>query len=217
MIKCKTGKIINPDTGRCVNKDGKIGKLIKKTSDKKMSVKKTKCETGKIINPDTGRCVNEDGKIGKLIKKTSVKKTKCEDGKIINPDTGRCVNKDGKIGKLLKNTVPIGPGIPSLFIQLAEDCEQNKIWKKSTLIGKGTVGNAYIACNARNCDYILKIQKLNHEFFTEVSAILELQKYNIVPKIFAAWTCKGKGYFVIEKLKPYEKCQLTTEQLWIQP
>ena len=73
MIKCKAGKIINPDTGRCVNKDGKIGKLIKETS-----VKKNKCKAEKIINPDTGRCVNKDGKIGKMIKisvKNSVKKS----------------------------------------------------------------------------------------------------------------------------------------------
>ena len=181
-----------------------------------------KCKPGKIINPKSGRCVNKDGRIGKLIVATTKTSVKCENNKIINPKSGRCVNKDGRIGKLLlskkksSNIIPFGPGIPLVFESLAENCEQNKIWKKKTLIGTGTVGKAYVACNAKNCDYVLKIQKANHEFFTEILAIQELKKYNITPKLFAAWTCKGKGYAVIEKLKPYEECQMTSKQLWIQ-
>jgi len=44
MVRCETGKIINPDSGRCVKKDGKIGKIIatkKLSKSPKKSVKKS--------------------------------------------------------------------------------------------------------------------------------------------------------------------------------
>ena len=73
---CKTDQIINPRTGRCVKRTGKIGKQIlsesknnvesesKNSYDKKS---KSKCKSDKIINPITGRCVKRTGKIGKQI------------------------------------------------------------------------------------------------------------------------------------------------------
>ena len=54
--------MINPLTGRCINKP--------------VAAKK-KCPAGKMINPLTGRCIN--------------KVTKCSKGKMISPTTGRCV------------------------------------------------------------------------------------------------------------------------------
>jgi superfamily II DNA or RNA helicase len=114
--KCPSGKIENPATGKCVNKDGAIGKAIlgkKSSSPKKSSSSKKspkKCPSGKIENPATGKCVNKDGAIGKAIlgkksPKKSPKKSsssnKCPSGKIENPATGKCVNKDGKIGKAI--------------------------------------------------------------------------------------------------------------------
>ena len=76
--KCPPGKIINPKTGRCVSKDGKIGKELLKNSKKsskgrkqtpKKSSKGAKCPPGKIVNPKTGRCVKKDGKVGKQLLK----------------------------------------------------------------------------------------------------------------------------------------------------
>jgi serine/threonine protein kinase len=55
-VTCEKDKVINPKTGRCVNKSGKIGKSI--LSDK-------------IMNPTTGRFVMKTGKIGKEIIKQS--------------------------------------------------------------------------------------------------------------------------------------------------
>ena len=114
---CPPGKIMNPKTGRCVNRNGKLGKeILKKSSKKAKSPKRVQsgnCPPGKIMNPKTGRCVNRNGKLGKEILKKSSRKTKspkrvqsgnCPPGKIMNPKTGRCVNRDGKIGKeILKN------------------------------------------------------------------------------------------------------------------
>ena len=73
---CKSDQIINPRTGRCVKRTGKIGKQIlsesknnveskSKTSYDKKS--KSKWESDQIINPRTGRCVKKTGKIGKQI------------------------------------------------------------------------------------------------------------------------------------------------------
>ena len=78
--------ICNPATGRCVLKDGKIGKLIMKAKKSKKAKKGSKpkktCSDDQILNPRTGRCVKKDGKIGKQLlgekpkKKTAKKSAK---------------------------------------------------------------------------------------------------------------------------------------------
>ena len=96
---------------------------------------------------------------------------------------------------------PVGVGIPINFLDIAEDCSVNKIWKKDRLLGSGKSGSVYIACKARDdCEYVVKIQKQNKEYYTEIEALLSLQHTNAVPKVFAAWTCENDGYFVMEKL-----------------
>jgi len=83
---CESGKIVNPETGYCVKKDGAIGKKIiqemkqsKKTvspasssgsersSRKSVRSSRKSCESGKIVNPETGYCVKKDSAIGKKI------------------------------------------------------------------------------------------------------------------------------------------------------
>jgi hypothetical protein len=97
---CPPNKIINPKTGRCVKKDGKIGMTIiesnrgkkkissrkrskPRKSTRKMNKKSSDCPSNKIINPKTGRCVKKDGKIGlsllgeeKKVSKRSIKTSK---------------------------------------------------------------------------------------------------------------------------------------------
>ena len=65
--KCPAGKMLNPLTGRCINKP--VAK---------------RCPAGKMINPLTGRCINKPVATGLK---------KCPAGKMINPLTGRCINK----------------------------------------------------------------------------------------------------------------------------
>jgi len=121
-MSCPEGKIMNPATGRCVSRNGKIGKAI-------LERKKDECPEGKILNPATGRCVSKTGAVGKKLldkpktpapkpktpapkPKTPAPKPKteesCPDDKIMNPATGRCVSIKGKIGKMLlsENTSP---------------------------------------------------------------------------------------------------------------
>ena len=106
---CKDNQLRNPSTGRCVNKDGKIGKEIlktkallktppKKTPPKKTPPKKT---------PPKKTPPKKKSPKKKSPKKTPPKKTppkKCDVYEIWNPSTGRCVKKEGKVGKeILKN------------------------------------------------------------------------------------------------------------------
>ena len=185
MNKCPEGKILNPKTGRCVKKDGKIGQELLKSRRK--SSKKVSNSTRK-----------------------SSKKV-CDEGKIMNPKTGRCVKKDGKIGKeiLLNN----GEIVTALVLnkygnkyEIIEDCMENeKVWKYEKLLGQGKYGQVYIACKKGNCNYVLKIQKISNEFFEEVYCIKDTQHLNVVPKLYNAWTCGGLGYIAMEKLENCSK------------
>lgn len=57
MPECAPDKVINPATGRCVSRTGKIG----------MALLQKQCKPDQVVNPATGRCVNKNGKIGREI------------------------------------------------------------------------------------------------------------------------------------------------------
>ena len=66
---CNKDQIMNPATGRCVSRKGKIGQELLSSSKKPLKQKssskvKSKCKKDQILNPDTGRCVSRKGKIG---------------------------------------------------------------------------------------------------------------------------------------------------------
>jgi|694.fasta_scaffold76156_4 hypothetical protein len=108
---------------------------------------------------------------------------------------------------------PVGIGIPTSFLDIVEDCTQNEIWKwkETDQIGSGGYGNVYITCNGLNCDYVVKVQQKNENYYTEIEALLSLQHTDAVPKVFAAWTCETFGYFVIEKLY---HCEYDDNFMW---
>jgi len=96
---CKDNQIRNPDSGRCVNKDGKVGKEILKKiasakaqkkspkSPKKPSPKPNKqCPDDKVYNHISHRCVKKDGKIGKeILKKIAEAKAQKKSPKKVSP------------------------------------------------------------------------------------------------------------------------------------
>ncbi len=75
--ECASDKILNPKTGKCVLRSGKIGQEIlksiqhKPTGDKPIQSKKEikECASDKVLNPKTGKCVLKSGKIGQEILK----------------------------------------------------------------------------------------------------------------------------------------------------
>lgn len=66
---CPEGKVINPDTGNCVNAEKEA---------------ETTCPEGKYLNPETGRCKNIE---------TTTTKT-CAEGYYLNPETNRCKKEE---------------------------------------------------------------------------------------------------------------------------
>lgn len=110
--------VINPLTGRYVNKKGQVAKtlikrgLISASKSAEQPKKLTKkCTPPKVLNPETNRCINKSSTTYKKINITRRSKTddktktkKCPPGKILNLKTNRCVNKDGSIGKKLLTT-----------------------------------------------------------------------------------------------------------------
>ena len=64
--ECPPGKIVNPKTGRCINKPkekthkkrGRPKKNVEKPKESEEKPKK-ECPPGKILNPKTGRCINK--------------------------------------------------------------------------------------------------------------------------------------------------------------
>jgi predicted Ser/Thr protein kinase len=200
----KYGKdyILNPTTGRYVLKNGVIGKKI--LADR--------CTKGKILNPASGRCVKKDGAIGRKIRskqvirnkkrsKTPSKKRSCGRGRFLNSKTGRCKKIPTPINEMsLNKRGIIYKGAPERISKILEKCELGKSWKKKQVLGSGSVGRTYHVCKGTDCEYVMKVQKDDYEFRNEVKVMRKLRNFKHAPELVGAWTCKGKGYIVEEKL-----------------
>ena len=134
MLKCPKDKLINPHTGNCVKKDGRVGKLL--LAGKKSS---KKCPRDKIINPDTGNCVKKDGKVGKLIissAKKSVKKS------VKKPTAKGCVRQTTAKYHAATRKSPPYP---------ANQCQGKSLY--------GNDGNMYVSVSNVNGIYTWRLKK----------------------------------------------------------
>ena len=123
-------------------------------------------------------------------------------------------SKTGNVQWIISSIKPVGIGIPTSFLPIVEDCTQNEDiwkWKETDKIGSGGYGTVYKTCKGMDCDYVVKVQEENKEYYTEINTLLSLQHTNAVPKVFASWTCKEFGYFVMEKLYP---CKHDDDFMW---
>ena len=164
---------------------------------------KKKITQWKIPSKEDGNKVPEGWEEMRSSKCNSIyyKNTKTNDVQWIIPDDNLSVK-------------PVGIGIPTNFLPIVEDCTQNNEiwkWKETDKIGSGGWGSAYITCKDMDCDYVVKVQEENEKYYTEIDALLSLEHTKVVPKIFAAWTCKKFGYFVMEKLYP---CEYDNKFMW---
>jgi hypothetical protein len=75
---CYPDKILNPATGRCVKKDGAIGKKIlqgqRAGARPRAGAGVKKCPPSKILNPATDRCVKKNGATGRRVHEQNKKK-----------------------------------------------------------------------------------------------------------------------------------------------
>ncbi len=234
---CPSGKIKNPKTGRCVKRDGKIGRNVlgrsplrrkrktpvrrqprKRRSLRRVRKSAKKCAGGQILNPKTGRCVKKTGKIGREImgkgplfrrRKSPTRKRK----RRTKPKSRSRIRSDRPVA-ISRKISPVGPvGLPGKFKKIAEDCAETGKWKKKELLGAGAYGKAYTACRAGNCDYVMKTQKNDNDFKHEVKALYSLNNWKYSPKIYAAWTCKRRGFLIEEKVV---NCNLAREDIYKQ-
>ena len=143
--KCKKDEILNPETNRCVKRNGVVGKKVIAEMNKK------KCKDDEILNPASNRCVKRNGAIGKKIlaemkkgksktsrksrksrtsrkskksrtsrnSRKSKKEKKCGDDEILNPKTNRCVSIHGPTGRKILNKI-------NTFKQIIRELIENK-------------------------------------------------------------------------------------------
>ena len=163
---------------------------------------RSKCDA--VFNKKTNRCVLRHGSVGRRLKG---RLSKCNSYR--DEYTGRC-----KSSKTSRPRIRSLICIPRKFRSIVEECECIRRWQKLTHLGSGAYGVAYHACtnkNSKDCNYVVKVQKNNATAKRELDAYTRLNgKTNIVPKLHAAWSCKGKMYLVIDKLY---KCRISFRNL----
>lgn len=113
----------------------------------------------------------------------------------------RLIN-DVLVPNLIIPTEPVG--IPEKYVKISEKCTCKTQWNIGVKLGYGN-GNLYEVCKTGNCSYTLKIQDAGNIFETEVKTLYALQNWKHSPKIYATWTCEGKGYIIMEKVYKLKK------------
>jgi RIO-like serine/threonine protein kinase len=86
---------------------------------------------------------------------------------------------------------------------LMKECECQKRWRRMTRIGSGAYGSAYHACsvsNSKDCEYVVKVQSNNATAKRELIAYMRLSGSSVVPKMHAAWLCRGRMYIVLDRM-----------------
>lgn len=155
---CDERKILNPDTCRCVSKDGATGKKIAKMIKEKLEAKmkklaeKQKQEKEKTLKK---KALVSDKKQKVGVNKTAKKDKVCRPDQILNPDTGRCVKKDGATGKK----------IIKLMNMFNKEFEQlNKVQQLLDAVGKKPESQSTISATPKKMVHKVikpKVKKMN--------------------------------------------------------
>lgn len=232
-MKCKRScdkiSICNTKTGRCVKRDGKIGKEILNKKKKSgscsspKSLKKKECNGDSILNPKTNRCVKKDGKIGKLLRKSNskpkstknarsyMKRQPCSVTKLINTYTNKEYNikcDDDTLHPTIDvNKIQIGNTINSIYPTLLYD-NKIKLNNMGRTIAYGAYGNIYEYADSHNkYTVIVKFVKARHSCDSDLKMTCVLQKIgvikcNIIPaRYIGRVKINNKDYSVIVMLR----------------
>ena len=74
-------------------------------------------------------------------------------------------------------------------------------------------GSAYHACsvkNSKDCEYVVKVQSNNATAKRELDAYMRLRGSSVVPKMHAAWLCRGRMYIVLDRMF---ECKVSKKEL----
>ena len=88
--------------------------------------------------------------------------------------------------------------MPRRLRELANKCICNKHILVGTKIGAGGFGSVYNVVG--HTKYVVKIQKNDAYAKAEIDAYMRLASLKVTPKMYAAWTCRGKAYILLEKM-----------------
>lgn len=208
MKDCEDGKVRNPETNRCISKEGKVYKnLMKKGVIGKSTKKPSEIIPVKTLKNIKSNC-NDISMVNKL---TELKLC----GKELNIKGYYNMRKADLYGAILNiiNTKPkyevsnLSVSVKKLpssetkpskqldkrrydllskveKLEMRNVCE-NKTWTKSKMLGRGVYGEVYISCYDKtlDCSYVLKIQKidlpsLKSAFMNEVKNLKILNTVN---------------------------------------
>ena len=158
--KCRATQILNPKTGRCVKRTGRIGKkLVEKEELREMQRPRRNIieEIEDILGLGAKSRKSKSRSKKKSVRKSksrrrkkSVHKSKsrsknrkCKSDEILNPKTGRCVKRTGAVGKRLLAEKGYSP-------------KQLEFLAKNNLSVKDADENGNILCkNCENCYYCI--------------------------------------------------------------
>ena len=149
---CKEDEILNPATGYCAKKNGRLGRKILESHGIVSSVspvRKTKksrvCKYDEILNPATGYCAKKNGRLGRKILEyqgiissvSPVRKSKksrvCKYDEILNPATGYCAKKNGRLGrKILESQGIVSSVSPVRKSKKSRVCKYDEILNPAT-------------------------------------------------------------------------------------
>lgn len=80
-------------------------------------------------------------------------------------------------------------------------------YKKHKSLGKGVQGEVLQVCKFDNCDYAMKIQKIDsrsryNSFVKELWVMINAQGSTpkLVPSLYQFWQCGNEGFYVMEKM-----------------
>jgi hypothetical protein len=125
--QCQADEIRNPASGRCVKRNGSIGRRL------------VDCPAGKIRSPENRRCIKIGGNAYK--RAFGVNAVCADPAKIRNPVTGRCITANGSVHRKLQQrngTLPDDPCKPGkIRSPLTRRCVSPKRAAEDALIASG--------------------------------------------------------------------------------
>jgi len=103
--------------------------------------------------------------------------------------------------------------------QLRDTCQ--KRWQQQDIqLGKGSFGYVFLTCEIdeknpkkKNCDFVVKIQRVGKEYQNEISILEKLNHLSMAPRMVDHWECLGLGYLVSEKFEGITEDTITTKDI----
>lgn len=193
MVKpCKPDEIRNPKTGRCVKRNGKIGKEIlgeRKQKSQQKDSKTKECPSGTIFNPKSGRCVKINGKIGREL--VRLQKPKSPSPKSLKSPSSSPIEKE-IIDKFGNN----------IYKELDKD------YKITKIVGSGAFGTVYLECKKRSiqdCDRVVKLEDFKRKKRSSIEKEIEMQRkfsdIGLSPKVFKSKIVNNTSMIEMERLE----------------